>query len=37
MPSFRAHSVRFFKLEPKAITCIAHRYLDLKIIKYCFL
>jgi len=24
MPSFRAHSVRFYKLEAKAITCIAH-------------
>jgi len=24
MPSFRAHSLRFYKVEPKAITCLAH-------------
>ena len=25
MPSFRAHSLRFYKAEPKAITCLSHR------------
>jgi len=24
MPSFRAHSLRFYQVEPKAITCLAH-------------